>query len=97
MTAQFWKVLVTVAVFIPATLLPIINPLVGAPIFSSMTRGSERLARTMAERVAINCFFLLAGALLIGGYVLERGLLSGWPLVSVVAALAGLFGALSRR
>jgi multiple antibiotic resistance protein len=86
MTAQFWKVLVTVAVFIPATLLPIINPLVGAPIFSSMTRGSERLARTMAERVAINCFFLLAGALLIGGYVLELFGLS-IPIVRVGGGL----------
>jgi MFS family permease len=32
----------------------------------------------------------------IGGYVLERGLLSGWPLVAGIAALVGLIGALTR-
>jgi MFS family permease len=32
----------------------------------------------------------------IGGWVLERGLLSGWPLVAGIAAIGGLLGALQR-
>ena len=56
---------------VPATLLPIINPLVGAPIFMAMTGDNRRLIGRMARRVGLNCFFLLAGSLFIGGYVLE--------------------------
>ena len=60
---------VAAALLVPATLLPIINPLGGAPIFLTMTGGNEQLGRDMARRVAINCFFLLVGAVLIGGYI----------------------------
>lgn len=69
--SEFLKVFFATALLVPATLLPIINPLAGAPIFLAATGGDDRLTRIMARRVAINCFFLLIGALLIGGYVLD--------------------------
>jgi len=84
--AELLKVFLTVAVLVPATLLPIINPFVGAPVFLSSTGGNDDLARDMARRVAINCFFLLAGALLIGGYVLEFFGLS-IPIVRVAGGI----------
>ena len=83
---ELLRAFLTVAVLVPATLLPIINPFVGAPVFLSVTGGNDRLARDMAQRVAINCFFLLAGALLIGGYVLEFFGLS-IPIVRVAGGL----------
>lgn len=83
---EFLKVLVAAALFVPATLLPIINPLAGAPVFLSVTGGNDRLTRIMARRVAINCFFLLVGALLIGGYVLDFFGLS-IPIVRVAGGL----------
>jgi len=58
-------------VLVPVTLLPIINPLAGAPVFS-MTAGPERGAtRQLARQVAINCWFILVGSLLIGTYLLD--------------------------
>jgi multiple antibiotic resistance protein len=84
--AELVKVFLTVAVLVPATLLPIINPFVGAPVFLAVTGGNDDLARDMARRVAINCFFLLAGALLIGGYVLEFFGLS-IPIVRVAGGI----------
>ena len=83
---EFLKILVATALLVPATLLPIINPLAGAPIFLSVTGGDDALARVMARRVAINCFFLLIGALLIGGYVLDFFGLS-IPIVRVAGGL----------
>ena len=83
---EFLKILFAAAVLVPATLLPIINPLAGAPIFLSVTGGNDQLTRIMARRVAINCFFLLVGALLIGGYVLDFFGLS-IPIVRVAGGL----------
>lgn len=58
-------------VLVPVTLLPIINPLAGAPVFT-MTAGSEPAAtRQLARQVAINCWFILVGSLLVGTYVLD--------------------------
>ncbi len=74
------------ALLVPATLLPIINPLGGAPIFLMLTGGNKRLGRDMARRVAINCLFLLLGAGLIGGYVLDFFGLS-IPIVRVAGGL----------
>lgn len=55
-----------------ATLFPIINPVGNAPLFLSLTRShTETQRRVLARRVAVNCFFLLFGSLLIGSYVLE--------------------------
>ena len=83
---EFLKLLAATAVLVPATLLPIMNPLAGAPVFLSVTGGSEHLTRVMARRVAVNCFFLLVGALLIGGYVLDFFGLS-IPIVRVAGGL----------
>ena len=83
---ELLKIAAAAAVLVPATLLPIINPLAGAPIFLSVTGGNDRLTRIMARRVAINCFFLLVGALLVGGYVLDFFGLS-IPIVRVAGGL----------
>lgn len=56
---------------VPVTLLPIINPLSGAPVFT-MTAGTDPMAtRQLARQVAINCWFILVASLLVGTYVLE--------------------------
>ncbi|HET7717264.1 MAG TPA: MarC family protein [Bauldia sp.] len=68
---ELLRTFITAMLLVPATLLPIINPLVGAPIFMAMTGDSRRLAARMASRVGLNCFFLLLGSLFVGGYVLE--------------------------
>ena len=55
-----------------AALLPIVDPLGGAPIFLAMTAGltsDER--RRMAYVIAVNSFFLLLASALIGAYVLD--------------------------
>lgn len=83
---EFLKLFAASALLVPATLLPIINPLAGAPVFLAVTGGHDRLAREMARRVAVNCFFLLVGALLIGGYVLDFFGLS-IPIVQVAGGL----------
>lgn len=55
-----------------AGLFPIVNPIGGAPIFLGLTRHCTDAERNaLALRVAINCFFLLLGSLLVGSYVLE--------------------------
>jgi multiple antibiotic resistance protein len=56
---------------VPLTLLPIINPLAGAPVFT-MTAGDDPAAtRSFARQVAVNCWFILVASLLVGTYVLE--------------------------
>ncbi|MCW5656210.1 MAG: NAAT family transporter [Burkholderiaceae bacterium] len=58
-------------VLVPVTLLPIINPLAGAPVFS-MTAGPDPAdTGPLARQVAINCWVILVGSLLIGTYVLD--------------------------
>lgn len=69
--SDLFRVFLTAVLLVPATLLPIINPLVGAPIFMAMTGDHWHLAVRMARRVGLNCFFLLAGSYFVGGYVLE--------------------------
>jgi multiple antibiotic resistance protein len=53
-------------------LLPIVDPLGGAPIYLAMTIGltSEERAR-MSKSIAINSFLLLIASALIGAYVLD--------------------------
>ena len=64
----FFKALILV----PVTLLPILNPIAIAPIYLSMTGPLEPLvARRMAKRIAINCLFMLMGAIFVGSYVLD--------------------------
>jgi multiple antibiotic resistance protein len=55
---------------VPVTLLPIINPLGTAPVFT-MTAGDEATGRVLARQVAINCWFILVASMLVGTYVLE--------------------------
>ncbi|MBI3284259.1 MAG: MarC family protein [Burkholderiales bacterium] len=80
-------------IVVPITLLPILNPIAIAPIFLSMTGPIESgLANRLAYRIAINCFFLLMGAVFIGSYVLDFFGIS-LPIVRVaggiVVAMAG--------
>jgi multiple antibiotic resistance protein len=63
--------LLHIMVLVPVTLLPIINPLSAAPVFT-LTAGSDPLAtRQLARQVAINCWFVLVTSLFIGTYVLD--------------------------
>jgi multiple antibiotic resistance protein len=53
-------------------LLPIVDPLGGAPIYLAMTEGLTSDERTrMAKAVAINSFLLLIASTLVGAYVLD--------------------------
>jgi len=53
-------------------LLPIVDPLGGAPIYLSMTVGLSSAQRAgMAKAIAINSFLLLIASALIGAYVLD--------------------------
>ena len=59
-------------VVVPITVLPILNPIAVAPIFLSMTGPLDpALSNRLAKRIALNCFFLLMGAVFIGSYVLD--------------------------
>ena len=93
---------VRVVAFTVAALLPIINPIGGAPIFLSTTPGaSESTRRAMARRIALDSLILLVSAMLVGSYVLlffglslavvkiAGGLLvltSGWQLLRAEAS-----------
>jgi multiple antibiotic resistance protein len=58
--------------FVLATMLPILNPAATAPIFLSLTDGASPATRTLlARRIARNMFWLMAGSMLIGSYVLD--------------------------
>lgn len=58
--------------FVLATLLPILNPAASAPIFLSLTDGASPATRTLlARRIARNMFWLMAGSMLVGSYVLD--------------------------
>src|SRR5271163_343312 len=53
-------------------LLPIVDPLGGAPIYLAMTAGLTSAERNrMSKLVAINSFLLLIASALIGAYVLD--------------------------
>ena len=55
-----------------ATLLPIVNPFGGAPVFLAMTADcTAPLRATLAQKIAVNAFILLLGSLFIGAYVLD--------------------------
>lgn len=73
--------------FAVATVLPIINPLATAPVFTTLTHGTDEatraeLARTIGRHVAM----LLIGATLVGSYVLEFFGIS-LPIVRVAGGL----------
>jgi multiple antibiotic resistance protein len=58
-------------VLVPLTLLPIINPLGGAPVFMATAGVNPLVVRKMARQVAINCWCILVVSMLVGTYVLE--------------------------
>lgn len=54
-----------------AALFPVINPLGDGPIFLNMVQGcSEGVRKKLARSVAINCFLMLLGSMLIGPQLL---------------------------
>ncbi|HQQ71491.1 MAG TPA: MarC family protein, partial [Alicycliphilus sp.] len=58
--------------FALAGVLPIINPLASAPVFVDLTRGlSDSSRAALARRTGKNAALLLAGAMLIGSYLLD--------------------------
>ena len=79
---MFESILVTLA-----ALLPIVNPLGGAPIFLAMSADLPLQARRhLATVVARNAFLLLAAAMLVGSYVLQFFGIS-LPVVRVAGGL----------
>jgi len=57
--------------FVIGALLPIINPVGGAPIFLAMTAGCSRAQHSaLARKVALYCFALLIGSFFLGSHVL---------------------------
>jgi multiple antibiotic resistance protein len=56
---------------LPATLLPIINPLSTAPVFVATVGNDQVLAQRLARQVAINSWFIVFGSIAIGTYVLQ--------------------------
>ena len=62
--------MVKALVLVPATLLPIINPLTTAPVFAATVGSDQNLANRLARQVAINSWFVMVTSILIGTYVL---------------------------
>jgi multiple antibiotic resistance protein len=55
-----------------AGLLPIVNPLGGAPIFLAMTAGlSSRMRRWLAWRISVNAFAILVVSIFVGSHILD--------------------------
>ena len=70
-----------------ATLLPIVNPFGGAPVFLAMTADcTPELRKALATRVAMNAFLLLFCSVFVGTYVLDFFGLSV-PIVQVAGGL----------
>jgi multiple antibiotic resistance protein len=68
-------------------LIPIVNPLGGAPVFLAMTAGNDNTTRNLlARKVAINSLILLLVSVFIGGFVLEFFGISV-PVVQVAGGL----------
>lgn len=63
--------LLKAVVVVPLTLLPIINPPSVAPVFVATVGSNATVVARLARQVAINAFFVVAGSLLVGTYVLE--------------------------
>jgi multiple antibiotic resistance protein len=71
---------------VPITLLPIINPLGTASVFTATAGGDPDMTRQLARQVALNCTFVLVGSMLIGTYVLELFGIS-IPIVRIAGGL----------
>lgn len=86
MTSQSLTALLPSLVIVPLTLLPIINPLSGAPVFMA-TAGSDRAnVKRLAWQVTLNCWFILVGSMLVGTYVLDFFGIS-LPIVRIAGGL----------
>ena len=73
--------------FALAAVLPILNPPASAPVFVTLTRGVDGSTRTLlARRIGQYVFFMLAGAMLVGTYVLDFFGIS-LPIVRVAGGL----------
>ena len=55
---------------VPITLLPIINPLGTAAVFTMTAGDDAQSGRMLARQVTINCWFILVASMLVGTYVL---------------------------
>ncbi len=73
-------------IFVPMTLLPIINPLSTAPVFVATVGHDRDLAQRLARQIAINSWFVLVACMLIGTYVLALFGIS-LPVVRVAGGL----------
>src|SRR5690606_19901219 len=62
--------LVQSVVLVPATLLPIINPLGIAPIFAASLGSNRNLASQLARQIAVNSWIIIMVSILTGSYVL---------------------------
>ena len=58
-------------VLVPATLLPIINPLSTAPVFAATVGTDRALSDKLARQVAINGWYVIVASVLVGSYVLD--------------------------
>ena len=71
MACQMLIIFFKAVLLIPVTLLPILNPFGIAPVFANLLGNVPRqVENRMASQVAINCWFLLVGAIFIGSHVL---------------------------
>jgi multiple antibiotic resistance protein len=57
-------------ILIPLTLLPIINPLSSAPVLIANAGSDTRLVKRLARQVALNSFYVIVAAMLVGTNVL---------------------------
>ena len=58
-------------VLVPATLLPIINPLSTAPVFAATVGTDTALSEKLARQIAINGWYVIVASILVGSYVLD--------------------------
>jgi len=56
---------------VPLTLLPVINPLSGAPVVLTIVGNNDRAIRQLSRQVAINAWFVIVASMLVGTYVLQ--------------------------
>lgn len=87
MIAEDLRQFIETMLFALAALLPIVNPLGGAPVYLAKTVDLTPAEHDdLSRRVAINCFLLLLASVLIGAYVLDFFGLSV-PIVQVAGGL----------
>lgn len=76
-----------------AAVLPILNPPASAPVFVNLTRGlGGEVRASLAQRIGLNAALMLAGAMVVGTYVLDFFGVS-LPIVRVAGGLIVAFTA----